>query len=91
MTIDGEFVTATSNLKSVSLRLPASTDELAALEIGTVVYLTGRIYTAREGVYKKAVEDGAGLPASPEELGFVNSTARRRPPSIRMGARRSAR
>jgi len=44
-----------SSLKTVRLDLPASTADLRALEIGTVVYLSGRIYTAREGVYKKAV------------------------------------
>ena len=65
-------MTAATKLKTVHLELPASTEELAKLEIGTVVYLTGRVYTAREGVYKKAVEDGAGLPAAPEELGFAN-------------------
>jgi L(+)-tartrate dehydratase beta subunit len=61
-----------ASLKTARLTLPAKLEDLAALEIGTVVYLTGRIYTAREGVYKKAVEDGAGLPAAPEELGFTN-------------------
>jgi L(+)-tartrate dehydratase beta subunit len=64
--------TASTKLKTVRLQLPATTEQLAALEIGTVVYLTGRIYTAREGVYKRAVEDGAGLPASPEDLGSAN-------------------
>jgi L(+)-tartrate dehydratase beta subunit len=62
----------TSTVKTTSLALPASTQDLAALEIGTVVYLTGRLFTAREGVYKKAVEDGAGLPAPPEQLGSAN-------------------
>jgi L(+)-tartrate dehydratase beta subunit len=61
-----------SSLKRVELRLPATTEQLAALEIGTVVHLTGRVYTAREGVYKRAVEDGVGLPAAPEQLGFAN-------------------
>jgi L(+)-tartrate dehydratase beta subunit len=65
-------LTAATKLKTVHLELPASTEELAKLEIGTVVYLTGRVYTAREGVYKKAVEEGSGLPATPEELGFAN-------------------
>jgi L(+)-tartrate dehydratase beta subunit len=59
-------------LKTANLKLPAKTEDLAALEIGTVVYLTGRLFTAREGVYKKAVEDGAGLPAPPEALGSAN-------------------
>ena len=61
-----------SGLKTIQLGLPAATEDLAALEIGTVVYLTGRLYTAREGAYKKAVEDGAGLPAAPQDLGFAN-------------------
>jgi L(+)-tartrate dehydratase beta subunit len=45
---------------------------LRALEIGTVVYLTGRVFTAREGVYKLAVEDGLGLPVPPAEMGTAN-------------------
>lgn len=61
-----------SDLKTVDLALPASTEQLAKLEIGTVVYLSGRVFTAREGVYKRAVEDGFGLPASPSELGTAN-------------------
>jgi L(+)-tartrate dehydratase beta subunit len=61
-----------ASLKTVHLRLPATTQDLAALEIGTVVYLTGRVFTAREGIYKKAVEDGAGMPAPPEDIGRVN-------------------
>ena len=62
----------TSTLKKVHLALPASTDDLRTLEIGSVVYLTGRIFTAREGVYKLAVEDGAGMPAPRQALGLVN-------------------
>jgi L(+)-tartrate dehydratase beta subunit len=63
---------AAAKLRTVELQLPAKTEDLAALELGNVVYLTGRVYTAREGVYKRAVEEGAGLPASPEELGLAN-------------------
>ena len=59
-------------LKTVELSLPASTEDLAKLEIGTVVYLTGRVFTAREGVYKRAIEDGAGLPAARGALGTAN-------------------
>lgn len=58
-----------SELKTRNLTLPASTDELRQLEIGNVVYLTGRVFTAREGVYKRAVEDGEPLPA---DLGTAN-------------------
>jgi L(+)-tartrate dehydratase beta subunit len=59
-------------LKTVHLTLPASTEALRKLEIGNVVYLTGRVFTAREGVYKRAIEDGAGMPAPREALGSVN-------------------
>ncbi len=59
-------------LKTVRLKLPASTEDLRALELGQVVYLTGRVFTAREGVYKRAVEDGAGIPAGQDALGRVN-------------------
>ena len=59
-------------LKTVQLSLPATTADLAKLEFGTVVYLSGRIFTAREGVYHHAVEEGAGLPAGPDELGHAN-------------------
>ena len=59
-------------LKTVTLDLPATTEQLRALDLGTVVYLTGRIFTAREGVYRRAVEENKGMPASREELGLVN-------------------
>jgi L(+)-tartrate dehydratase beta subunit len=61
-----------ADLKTVHLNLPASTADMRALEIGSVAYLTGRVFTAREGVYKRAVEDGAGMPAPREALGLVN-------------------
>lgn len=62
----------TNRLKTVDLVLPAQTEQLRQLEIGTIVYLTGRIFTAREGVYKRVIEDGVGMPASREALGSVN-------------------
>ena len=61
-----------SDLKTVHLKLPASTGELRKLEIGSVAYLTGRVFTAREGVYKRAIEDGFGMPAAKDALGLVN-------------------
>lgn len=57
---------------AVHLHLPATTTELRSLELGNVVYLTGRIFTAREGVYKRAIEDGAGMPDTKDALGQVN-------------------
>jgi len=61
-----------NGLKTINLELPCTTSDLAGLEIGTVAYLTGRVFTAREGVYRHAIEEGAGLPAPREVLGRVN-------------------
>jgi L(+)-tartrate dehydratase beta subunit len=61
-----------AELKTVHLDLPASIADLRKLELGSVVYLKGRLFTAREGVYKRAIEDGAGMPAAKDALGIVN-------------------
>lgn len=45
-------------LKVVELTLPVSAQALAQLEIGTVVYLRGNVYTAREGVYRMILDEG---------------------------------
>ena len=79
-----------SPLKTVRLDLPVSVADLRVLEIGTVVYLTGRVFTAREGVYKRAVEDGAGLPAAPPTWAPPTSTARPPPRSTPTAAPPSA-
>ena len=49
-------------LKQVRLKIPASGEDLEALEPGTIVYLDGVVYTGREGVYKKVIDEGAPLP-----------------------------
>ena len=59
-------------LETIHLALPAATDDLRKLQIGTVAYLSGRIFTAREGAYKRAIEDGAGMPAARDALGLAN-------------------
>ena len=61
-----------TSLKTAHLQLPATTQDLRRLEIGTIIYLAGLVFTAREGVYRRAVEDGAGLPAAREALGTAN-------------------
>jgi len=53
-------------------RLPTepTRDQLAALSLGDVVYLDGTVYTGREGVYMRVVEDGEPLPLDlPAESG----------------------
>jgi len=51
-----------TGLKQVSLNLPASPEDIAALELGSIVYMNGVVYTAREGVYQKVIGEGQPLP-----------------------------
>jgi L(+)-tartrate dehydratase beta subunit len=60
------------DIKVVHLNLPAREEDLRQLEIGSAVYLTGRVYTGREGVYKKVLDQGEALPAPLSELGNAN-------------------
>jgi L(+)-tartrate dehydratase beta subunit len=61
-----------SEILTAHLELPATTSDLRKLAIGTVVYLTGRVFTARERVYQYAIDDGAGMPAGKQTLGGAN-------------------
>jgi L(+)-tartrate dehydratase beta subunit len=61
-----------SGIITARLDLPATTADLRKLAIGTVLYLNGRVFTARERAYQHAIEDGAGMPAGRDALGLVN-------------------
>src|SRR5260370_20153472 len=61
-----------SELKTIHLNLPARTEDLRQLEIGSVAYLAGRPFHAGEGVYQCAIADGFGMPAGKEALGITN-------------------
>jgi len=58
--------------KTVRLTLPVRDGDLDELEIGTVVYLDGLVYTGREGVYRKVIEEGAPLPEGLRQSSNVN-------------------
>ena len=49
-------------MREVHLTTPVGDADLARLELGDVVYLSGVLYTAREGVYRKVVDEGHDLP-----------------------------
>ena len=51
-------------MDEVTLTTPVSEEALARLKLGDVVYLDGLLYTAREGVYRRVVDEGHGLPGS---------------------------
>ena len=48
--------------QQVRLKIPAGADDLKDLVPGTVVFLDGVIYTGREGVYNKVIEQEQPLP-----------------------------
>ena len=59
-------------LKEVRLTTPVVPEDLARLELGNVVYLDGVIYTGREGVYRKVVDEGTRPPEGVMALTNVN-------------------
>ena len=48
--------------REVRLSTTPSAEAIADLRLGDVVYLDGLMYTAREGVYMRALEDRANIP-----------------------------
>ena len=59
-------------MREVHLATPVSDHALAALELGDVVYLSGVLYTAREGVYRMVVDRGVEMPPGVREATNVN-------------------
>lgn len=50
------------DIREVELSTTPDADALAALRLGDIVYLNGLLYTAREGVYTRTLENKANLP-----------------------------
>ncbi len=59
-----------SSLTQHRITLPAGPEELAKLAPGDIVFLDGLVYTAREKVYQKVIEEGAELPVA--DLGRIS-------------------
>lgn len=81
----------TGSLKKISLNVPVTTEDLKDVEIGDIVYLNGVVYTAREGVYKRILEDGESLPEGMSQISNANfhcspAAARDEDGSYRIGA-----
>lgn len=51
-----------SGPRELRLSTTPTPEAIADLRLGDVVYLDGLMYTAREGVYKRALEDKANIP-----------------------------
>ena len=59
-------------LETVRLSTPVSAEAIAGLALGQVVYLDGVVYTAREGVYRRILDEGAAPPPDLKALTNVN-------------------
>ena len=59
-------------MKSVRLQLPVRVEDFEGLEIGSVVFLDGPLYTGREGLYKRIIEQGEAPPTPLREISNVN-------------------
>ena len=66
-------------LKTVHLDLPARTDDLRELEIGTVVYLTGRVFTRARASTSARSRTAPACRRRATRSASPTSTARRRP------------
>jgi L(+)-tartrate dehydratase beta subunit len=62
----------TGKLRKVSLNLPATPEDIAGLRPGDVAFLTGVVYTAREGVYERVLNKGEALPEGLMDISNVN-------------------
>jgi L(+)-tartrate dehydratase beta subunit len=59
-------------MDEVHLTTPVSDAAVRSLKLGDVVYLSGALYTAREGVYRQVVEKNAPFPEAVRALTNVN-------------------
>ena len=59
-------------LQTVRLRTPVQPADLANLAVGTVVYLDGILYTGREGLYRRLIDENLPPPADLAALSNVS-------------------
>ena len=59
-------------MKTKHIQLPITDDSLDGLELGTAIYLNGVVYTGREGLYKRVLDEGREPPVPLKSLGNAN-------------------
>ena len=59
-------------MKQIRLRAPVSQEDLARLETGMVVHLDGVLYTGREGLYRRVLDEGLKPPVDLAATSNVN-------------------
>jgi L(+)-tartrate dehydratase beta subunit len=60
------------SLRQVRLRVPVTTADLEGLKPGDVVFLDGVVYTGREGLYRRMLDEGVPPPVDIARLSNVN-------------------
>ena len=58
--------------KKIRLKTNPSITEIKSINIGDIIFLDGIIYTAREGVYKRVLEDKKNLPLDLPKVSAAN-------------------
>ncbi len=58
--------------KTISLQSPVTASSLASLSIGDIVYINGVIYTGREGVYQRILDEGQIPPLDLAAVSNIN-------------------
>ena len=59
-------------MKTRRIELPLTDGDLEGLELGTAVYLDGVVYTGREGLYRRVLDEGLEPPVPFRSLGNAN-------------------
>ncbi len=59
-------------LRTVNINSPVTDEQVAALNQGDIVFISGTVYTAREGVYKRVLETGIKLPVDLPAISNIN-------------------
>ena len=59
-------------MDTVRLKCPVDVKDLQQLKLGDLVFLDGPLFTGREGVYKRYLEDGVEPPVPWSEMSNVN-------------------
>ena len=65
-------MTNKKKMNTVHINAPVTKEALSTLKQGDIVLITGKVYTAREGVYKKVVEDREPLPIDLQSISNIN-------------------
>ena len=59
-------------MREVYLTCPVKSEDLVPLKLGDQVYLSGVIFTGREGLYQRLIEQNLELPVPVTEISNVN-------------------